>query len=98
MKIFIVIAISILLKTCQGSIFDKDAFVAWNRSLLTMPSNISEETTMLINFFNESEKDKSLSTVGLFRNRLSIYIADGSKSNYTKRIFLKVDLSSASTT
>ena len=63
--------------------------ISWSRNLLVAEESMSDETKMMTKFFNASSGSHYLGMFMFFSERMIEFsLADGSKSNYTKRFLM----------
>ena len=67
--------------------------VSWNRSLLGPLQNNSDDAKMLASMFSSEHSGNCIGQITINQTCLQLQVSDGSKSNFTQRIFFMFNLS-----
>ena len=68
--------------------------VSWRKTVLEEPENLDEISQTLLKFFSKENDTYSVSEFEVKKNSLRLMLADGSKSNHTKKMIMKISFSS----
>lgn len=73
------------------STYEDFLLLSWNKTLLVPEEKLSEESKVLHSYFSEGSKKDCQAYLEFSYSTVNLSIADGSVSNYSKRVFLSLD-------